>query len=241
MRDPCRRVATRMRPITEKIPKALIPVGDQPFVHFQLDWLATHGVTDVVFCIGYKGEMIRDEVGDGSRWGLAVQYVDEGEDLKGTGGALRKSLDEGRLEAEFLVTYGDSYLPVDFGKIYRHFQSQSAPALMAVFHNAGKWDTSNVCYGNGKIALYDKWVKENKPVDMQYIDYGISAFRRNLIEREIPSGKKLDLADLFHRLSLRGELAGFEVEQRFYEVGSPVGLEDFKAFIASQPKLYSSR
>lgn len=229
-------LATRMRPLTEKVPKALLEAGPHPFVHYQLAWLARHGVTDVVFCIGYKGEMIRDYVGDGSKWKLKVRYVDEGQDLRGTAGALRKALDEGVLENEFLVTYGDSFLPVHYGEILKSFIAQKKPVLMTVLKNFEKWDASNACYENGQVTLYDKRLKE-KPPAMQYIDYGLSAFRRELIEKEFPSGIKADLADLFHRMSIRGDLAGFEVQERFYEIGSPAGLAEFQAFIATQPTL----
>lgn len=232
-------LATRMRPITEKIPKALIAADDHPFVHHQLRWLAGHGVTDVIFSIGYKGEMIREYVGQGERYGLRVQYVDEGIDLRGTAGAIRLALDQGVLAEAFLVTYGDSFLPVDFGEIFAHFVGRSEPALMTVFKNQEKWEVSNACLeggARGKVALYDKWVKE-KPQAMQWVDFGLSAFRREAVRREIEPAKKADLAEVFHRLSLRGELAGWEVTQRFYEIGSPAGLEDFRAFLASGLKL----
>lgn len=226
-----------MRPITEKIPKALILVNEQPFVHHQLSSLAKQGVTHVVFCIGYRGQMIREFVGSGDRWNLDVCYVDEGQELMGTAGAIRKAFDAGVLDDAFLVTYGDSYLPVHYGKVFEYFEGQDSPALMTVFQNFGKWDSSNVCFSNGKVTLYDKSIKGEKPAEMQYIDYGLSAFRRKLVGEEVEPGKKADLADLFHRLSVRGQLAGYEVNQRFYEIGSPGGLEDFKAFIGSLPKL----
>lgn len=217
-----------MRPITEKIPKALIPIRDEkPFVDYQLDWLARHGVSDVVFSIGYKGQMIQDHVGDGARFGLRVRYVDEGTDLRGTAGALRLAFEAGVLAPEFLVTYGDSFLPVDFGAVYEAFQKSGLPALMTVFKNAEQFDASNVCYESGRVTLYDKFLKD-KPATMQYIDYGLSAFRREVVAQEVQPGAKADLADLFHRLSVQGRLAGFEVTERFYEIGSPSGLADFR-------------
>src|SRR4029077_4747165 len=107
-------LATRMRPLTERIPKSLIPAGGRPFVDHQLEHLAAHGVTEAVLSIGHHGGALRAHVGDGARFGLGVRYVDEGSELRGTAGALRLALDEGVLEETFLVTYGDSFLPVDF-------------------------------------------------------------------------------------------------------------------------------
>jgi MurNAc alpha-1-phosphate uridylyltransferase len=236
-------LATRMRPLTETIPKALIETAGVPFVDRQLDWMAAHGVTRVVLSIGYRGAMLRDHVGDGRRWGLAVRVVDEGAHLRGTAGALRLAWAEGALDDAFLVTYGDSFLPVDFAAVWRRFQAGGHPALMTVFKNAGRWDRSNVIFdaAGGVVKLYDKHHRTRAAADFDYIDYGLSALRREVIERSVPepppgetAGDKADLAELFHTLSLRGDLGGLEVGERFYEIGSPAGLEDFERWIRAQ-------
>ena len=228
-------LATRMRPLTDQIPKALIPVAGRPFVDHQLDWLASHGVSDVVLSIGYKGDLLRAHVGDGARFGLAVRYVDEGPELRGTAGALRLAYQEGALEEAFLVTYGDSFLPVDFGQVYRAFTDAARPALMTVFRNDGRWDQSNVIFDGSLVTLYDKQRRMRPPEDFSYIDYGLSAMTRRVVSDEIPAagkpGEKADLADLFFALSRRGDLAGFEVSERFYEIGSPAGLQDLEQWL----------
>jgi len=234
-------LATRMRPITETIPKAMIPAAGKPFVDHQLAWLAAHGVTDVVMSIGYLGGAIREHVGDGAALGLRVRYVDEGARLRGTAGAVRLAYDEGVLEPRFLVTYGDSFLPVDFAAVWRAFAASGAPALMTVFHNEGRWDTSNVIFepgaggdGAGRVVLYDKQRRSRPPESFSFIDYGLSAFERQVIADGVPAGATADLADLFHGLSVRGQLAGLQVTQRFYEIGSPAGLEDFAAWLRAR-------
>jgi NDP-sugar pyrophosphorylase family protein len=234
-------LATRMRPLTETIPKALITVGGLPFIDHQLAWLAAHGVTGVVLSVGYRGDMLRDHVGDGGRFGLEVSVVDEGAVLRGTAGALRLALDRGALDDAFLVTYGDSFLPIDFAEVWRHFAAAGAPALMTVFRNAGRWDTSNVIFRAGRVELYDKHRVTRPAADFDYIDYGLSAMRRSVIEQLIPPlpppgqpGPPSDLADLFHQLSQRGELAGFEATERFFEIGSPAGLQDFERWIQTR-------
>jgi NDP-sugar pyrophosphorylase family protein len=239
-------LATRMRPLTETIPKALIPVGGVPFIDHQLTWLAAHGVTGVVLSIGYRGDMLRDHVGDGGRFGLEVRVVDEGTSLRGTAGALRLALDRGVLDEAFLVTYGDSFLPIDFADVWRHFRAgaAAAPALMTVFRNSGRWDTSNVIYRAGRVELYDKHHATRPAADFDYIDYGLSAMKRSVIEQLVPAPRppttpgepadRPDLAELFHALSRRGELAGYEVSERFFEIGSPAGLEDFERWIAAR-------
>ena len=227
-------MATRMRPLTDAIPKALIPAEGKPFVDHQLGWLAAHGVTDVVLSIGYRGDLLRDHVGDGGRFGVSVRYVDEGTELRGTAGALRLAFAEGVLEESFLVTYGDSFLPVDFAAVYAEFVRAAKPALMTVYRNHGQWDSSNVIFENGSIVLYDKHHRVRPAADFPFIDYGLMAFARRTVADEIPAVGKADLADLLHALSLRGELAGMEVGERFYEIGSLAGLEDFARWLRAR-------
>jgi NDP-sugar pyrophosphorylase family protein len=222
-----------MRPLSTSIPKFLIPVDDQPFAHYQLKLLAFNGVTDIVLCIGHLGEKIQEFVGSGSKWGLKVQYVNEGSELRGTGGALRLAYDQGALASDFMVLYGDSYLPISYPSVLEAFHESNAEALMTVLKNENQWDRSNVCYDSGKVSIYDK---KNPTPSMHYIDYGLSLFRKSVIEHLIRSGDKVDLAEIFHRLSLEGRLAGYPVEHRFYEIGSISGLESFREFLKSRDK-----
>jgi MurNAc alpha-1-phosphate uridylyltransferase len=111
MRHPGRRAGHAPVADDQTLPKALIPINGRPFADYQLTWLSRQGITDVVYCIGYLGAQIRAAIGDGSRFGLAVRYADEGDDLKGTGGALRGALDAGLLAETFFVLYGDFFLP----------------------------------------------------------------------------------------------------------------------------------
>ena len=227
-------LATRMRPLTETIPKALIAVGGVPFIDRQLDWLARHGVTEVVLSIGYRGRMLAAHVGDGARFGLAVRVVDEGDDLQGTAGALRLADQQGALAPSFLVTYGDSFLPVDFAAVWDRFRACGRPALMTVFRNDGRWDASNAIYEDGAVILYDKAHRARPAAAFTYIDYGLLAFEREVVRAHVPPAGKADLADLCHALSVTGQLAGMEIAERFYEIGSPAGLEDFERWIAGR-------
>lgn len=229
-------LATRMRPLTSSLPKNLIPIGGLPFAGYQLSWLRDHGVDRLVYAIGHLGEQIRDFVGDGRRWRMEVSYVDEGEHLRGTGGALRLALGESKLEESFLVTWGDAFLPIDFEAVWRQFLTVDEPALMTVFHNRERWGRSNVRYAAGKVSLYESNAAAGRTPGMEYIDYGLLALNRNLVAERIPPERVFDLGDLCHDLSLEGSLAGFEVAERFYEIGSPEGLRDFEAWVEAHPR-----
>jgi len=213
-------LATRLRPISEGIPKSLLEVAGRPFIHWQLDLLREQGVDDVTLCVGHLGEQVEAEVGDGAAHGLRVRYSRDGVPLLGTGGALRRALP--LLGDPFFVLYGDSYLPVDFGAVWRSFRESGRPALMTVLRNLGRWDESNALYRDGLVLEYDK--RTPRP-EMEYIDFGLGIFSARVLA-EHPAGTPFDLSDVYQALSLSGDLAGHEVEERFYEIGSPQGLAE---------------
>jgi MurNAc alpha-1-phosphate uridylyltransferase len=229
-------LGTRMRPVTQSIPKALLPVSGRPFVDWQLRRLAAEGVQRVVLSIGYRGNLLRDHVGDGARFGLAVSWVDEGDQLRGTGGALRLALDRRALEDEFFVLYGDSYLPIPMQDVEEAWRGSGMPALMTVMRNEGRWDASNVVYGDGRVLLYDKAPSPQERARMRWIDYGLSVLTREVVGDRFGAGEVADLAELMRDLSRAGRLAGFEATERFYEVGSPGGLRDLESYLAGEPR-----
>jgi len=227
-------LGTRMLPLTRRYPKSMLPAAGKPFVNHQLAWLAAEGVTDIVFSIGYRGGAIRDYVG-GGLWGLRAVYVDEGDELRGTAGALRLACREGVLDPAFAVIYGDSYPRVPMRALWDYSVSSGLPACMAVLRNRGQWDRSNAVYRGGRVVLYDKTIRDPAPEAFEFIDSGVSILTRDLVERSVPEDKPSDLAALFQELSRHGLLAGFETAERFYEIGSTQGLLDFEAFIAAAP------
>jgi NDP-sugar pyrophosphorylase family protein len=221
-------LAMRLRPATEKIPKSLLEVNGEPFIAHQLRLLKANGVTRVVLCVGFLGEMVRDVVKDGQAFGMEVKYSFDGPSLLGTAGALKRSLP--LLGRAFLTLYGDSYLLCDYAGVAKAFEESGKQALMTVFHNEGQWDTSNVEFENGRILAYNKKVRTPR---MKYIDYGLGAFTAKAFER-VPPEKAFDLADLYQAILADGELAGMDIAQRFYEIGSPEGLAETAQFIALQ-------
>lgn len=218
-------LATRLRPLTEKIPKALVEVAGRPFIDWQLELLAKQGVERVVVCAGYLGGMIEAHVGDGSRYGLEVQFSCDGDKLLGTGGAINKALP--LLGDEFFVLYGDSYLPVDYLALAQAFTKAKKSGLMTVYRNDGKWDASNVWMDGDEVRLYDKTASHPQ---MRHIDYGLSIFRREVFLR-FNEGECFDLAEVMKYLVGRGEMAAFAVAERFYEIGSLEGIADLERLL----------
>lgn len=218
-------LGTRLGPLTAQVPKALVPVNGRPFLAHVLDLLASHGLTRILILHGRHGDQIERTFGDGGAHGVHLEYQHDGPRLLGTGGSLRAALP--RLEEELFVLYGDTYLDIDFAAVQAAFRASGKPALMTVFRNGGRFDRSNVVFRGGELLQYDK---ENPIPEMDYIDYGLSALRREIVA-EIPAGEPRDLAGLYQRLVREGRMAGFEVFQRFYEVGTPQGLAETESYL----------
>jgi len=221
-------LATRLRPVTEKIPKSLLEVNGEPFVAHQLRLLHANGIRRVVLCVGFLGEMIRQTIADGRDFGVKVEYSFDGDKLLGTAGAVKRALP--LLGHSFFVLYGDSYLVCDYAAVARAFASSGKLALMTVHRNEGKWDTSNVEFENGRILAYSK---KNRTPRTRFIDYGLGVFSAKAFD-DVPAGKPYDLAELYGKVLEKGQLAGMEIQQRFYEIGSPAGLEETSNFLAGE-------
>lgn len=221
-------MATRLGDISRTTPKALIDVNGEPFIFHQLRLLKECGISRVLLCVGHLGEQIKERAGNGGNLDLEIQYSFDGPRLLGTGGAIKKVIKHIDAPA-FFVLYGDSYLECDYAGVQRAFEASGKMGLMTVFHNDGKWDSSNVEFIDGRILAYDK----KKPTKrMCYIDYGLGVFRREAFAY-VPENEPFDLATLQQDLLKADQLAGYEMFQRFYEIGSPRGLEETRQYLAN--------
>jgi N-acetyl-alpha-D-muramate 1-phosphate uridylyltransferase len=219
-------LATRLRPVTDTVPKALVDINGEPFLAHQLRLLSRSGIGRVVLCIGYRGEQVQDFAGDGRAFGLHVEYSLDGPKLLGTAGAIRRALP--LLGESFFVLYGDSYLPCDYASVERSFLASGKAGLMTVHANEGRWDSSNVEFADGRVVAYDK---TNRTPAMRHIDYGLGAFRREAFDA-VPEDRPTDLAAIYRDLLRQGELAPFEVPTRFYEIGSQEGIRELAELLS---------
>lgn len=224
-------LATRLRPITETIPKALVEVAGRPFAAHQAELLRAQGITDVVWLVGYRADQVEAALGDGGRWGMRFTYVHDGPVLLGTGGAIHRAL--AHLGEAFFVMYGDSYLECDFAAVEAAFRDSGRSGLMTVFRNEGLFDTSNVEFADGRIVRYDK--KARTPA-MRHIDWGLGVLKASAFAR-YPAGEPLDLARVYQDLLAADELTGYEVSNRFYEIGSPEGMAETDAYLRGRPSV----
>ena len=222
-------LATRLGELTAQRPKALLEIAGHPFLHHQLNLLRGAGLRKIVLCVGHFGEMIRDRFGDGSAYGVELLYSFDGPTLLGTGGALKQAIQ--LLGPEFYVLYGDSYLPIDYLAIEEAHRRAVQPGLMTVYHNEGRLEPSNVEFRDGAIIRYDKI---NRTPEMRHIDYGLGILSVSAFHG-FRDGLKFDLAEVYQNLIQHQALAGYEVKDRFYEIGSRSGIADLTEYLKSGP------
>lgn len=228
-------LATRLGSLTERVPKTLVEVAGRPFAEWQVALLRRNGYTRLVYLVGHLGEQVVAALGDGRRFGVTIEYVFDGPRLRGTGGAIKAALPV--LGERFFTLYGDSYLDIDYAAVERAFLASGRPALMTVFRNEGRWDRSNVVFREGHVVRYDK--RAPTP-EMNYLDYGLNAFEARVFDC-YPADEPFDLADVQGDLAARGELAGYEVTTRFYEIGSTAGLEEAARYFEALDRAPSGR
>lgn len=220
-------LATRLRPLTETVPKSMLLVAGKPFLEHQIALLRKLRVHDIVLCVGYLSQMIQDYFGDGSKFGVTITYSRETETLLGTGGALRNAAP--LLRNDFLVTYGDSYLMLDYDHVMRVFRDSGMPGMMVVYRNEDRWDRSNVIVKNNTVTFYSKTERQPNTV---YIDAGVSALRRETLQL-LPQHDPVGLDVLLRDLTVQGCLHAYETTQRFYEIGSLAGLNELQELLCA--------
>lgn len=220
-------LGTRLKPLTEEIPKSMIQIQGKPFLEHQLNLLRRREISDIVLCVGYHGEKIKEYFGDGKGFGVKIRYSEETKKLLGTAGALKNARD--LLDDAFFVTYGDAYLILDYRGVMQYFKKFNKFGLMVVLKNFDRYDKSNVVVEGDLIKVYDK---QRRAPDMVYIDFGVSVLRKKALDL-VPKGKVIDLEKFYHELIRRRELLAFETQQRFYEVGSQKGLKEFERLVSS--------
>jgi MurNAc alpha-1-phosphate uridylyltransferase len=222
-------LGTRMHPRTLTVPKFILPVFGRPFALWLLERLAASGFRRALLLVGHQGEAIARALGE-SAAGVELVYADDGPTRLGTGGAVKRALPW--LESEFVVTYGDSYLPFDYAAPLADLRAHDdALGTMSVFENRGSFDRSNTAVSENRVVRYEK---ENVDSELRFIDYGAIALRASAVSA-LPEGP-MGLEALQHDLAAQGRLRAFIATERFYEIGSEAGLADLEAHLEREAK-----
>jgi NDP-sugar pyrophosphorylase family protein len=219
-------LGTRLYPLTHDIPKPMMPIGDKPYLHYQVEYLRLQGFQRFLFLTGHLSEQIEEYFGDGSGIDVEISYSVEPDPL-GTGGGLRLALPQ--LADHFILVYGDSFLPIDFNRLVEKYRAEDFDTTMVIYDNNKLTDVpDNVLLdSNGRVSDYDK----TNPDDMNFVEAGVLAFRKSVIE-EIPTDRKFSLEmEKFPQLIAQNRMSGFVTGQRFYDIGTPARLEEFKQVI----------
>ena len=232
-------LANRLRPLTSDLPKSMLKIAGRPFLEYQLELLKEYEIKDILLCLGYKGELIRDYFEDGKKFGVNLTYSLDGEKLLGTAGALKKA--HKLLNENFFLMYGDSYLPYDYQKIEELFKRSEKLSTMVVYKNQNRFDKSNVLIEDGMVKIYDKTFQgknsESGSAGLEYIDAGLSILKKEVLSL-VPEDEPYDLEELYKILISEGEMSAYKVRQRFYQIGSFEGLEEFKELVERGVKIY---
>jgi len=217
-------LATRLYPETLKIPKSLIKINNDPFIKHQLLLLKSKGINNVVLSLGNLGDKVEKYVNENNNFGLEIDFSFDGTKLLGTGGAIKNAFP--KLSNPFGIIYGDSFLNIEYLDIINYFKQYSALGLMTVLKNNNLWDKSNIVFRDGKIIEYNK----DKSGGYEYIDFGFSILKKesfeDFLEKDI-----FDLKEVFYKLVNDNQLIGYEVFNRFYEIGSVSGINETENYI----------
>ncbi len=215
-------LGTRLRPITEKIPKPLVAVGGQPFLTWQLRECLRQNYKNVLLLVSYLGEQIQAHYGDGSSLGLSISYSFEGRPL-GTGGALKNAFHE--LDESFFILNGDSFLRAPMAELEKSFEDSGAEVLISTYDNRIQTPVKeNILAQDGWVTRYQKaGGREN---GLQVVDSGIYLMKKSAIAKI--KQEKFQMEDLWPDLIKRKKLFSYAVNERFYDIGTPERLIEFE-------------
>jgi NDP-sugar pyrophosphorylase family protein len=218
-------LGTRLRPITDRLPKCMTPVGDKPFLYYLLQLFKEKGTDEVILCTGYLGEQIEEYFGNGKNMGLRLLYSRENGCLLGTGGALK--LAEPILHDSLLVVNGDTYLNIDYKTIYEDFNMSKAQALIVASQCPTDTCGDLAVDDNFNVTAYDK----TNPVGKDYVNAGVMGLKRDILAEVNPAQVVSLEADIFPNLISRGDVRACITAKQFYDIGSFSGLGIFERTI----------
>lgn len=224
----------RLKPLTDSIPKPMVKVAGKPFLEHLILLLKRNGIKNFLFLTGYLGSIIEDYFENGSKFDVTIDYSFD-EPPRGTGGAL--SIAEEKLSHYFFLLFGDSYLPIDYGRMASKFVNDRKKVMLSVYDNKDDTDVPfNIKLDQDKkvIASYKKG--KNNPVSYNYCDAGVLIVNKNTLEFIEGKGPVSFEEAVYPRLISEMELGYYVAECRFYDIGTLDRLKTFEKYILEKEK-----
>lgn len=226
---------TRMLPLTASLPKPLISVAGLPFAERLLTWLREAGVERVLLLGGWHAEALVSHFGDGSRFGMEVEYSISAPTTE-TARRLRRAAS--MLDQQFLLLYGDNYCPIDLGMAEAQWLSSRLPAQMTVYDNRDGYSRANVAWDEqGLVRVYDP---DRSMAGLTGVDIGFLFLDREVVgltgEENIGLGRAL-----FPQLVERRMMRAYVTRHRYYGPAHPRRLEETEQFFGQAPTVLLDR
>ena len=228
-------LGTRLRPITDTIPKPMIPFHGKPFLEYIIEMLVEQGFTKVLLLLGYLHEKVTEYFGDGGKWGIEISYsISDIEDDTGLRILKAKHL----YDPVFMLLYCDNYWPLPFNKMWDTFLSAGTDALVTVYMNRDGYTKNNIRIGkDGFIEVYDK---SRQAENLQGVDIGFFILKRHVIDM-IPEGNQNFEKAVLPKLIETHNIITFSTEHRYYSVGSHERLKLTEKFLENKPCIILDR
>lgn len=221
----CGGLGTRLRPVVADRPKSLAAIGDRPFLELQIELLRDQGAKHFVLCVGHMANHVRDAFGDGQRFGVRIDYSEEGDQLLGTGGALK--LAERFFHPAAFVVNGDTYLDADHNQLVKQHRASGAIATLTLARlpDASRFGSVDLNATGQFVTGFREKATTREP---GWLNAGAYVLDRALIDR-IPAGAVTSLErDVFPAAVREGlRIAAHRCERPFYDIGTP---DDFRSF-----------
>ena len=217
---------TRLKEITQTTPKPMVLVYNKPFLEYIVDWIKKYELSRFLLMVGHLGNKIEEYFEDGKKWGMDIRYSYESPPM-GTAGALKKA--ENLLEDRFFLINGDTFLPFDYRLFIKKFIEENSKAVVAAYDNQEKVAPNNLSFSSNCIITH---YGENSPNHtLTHVDAGVYGFKKEII-KEVPENQVACLSkEIYPKLIANGQLRAYPITQRYYDMGTPERLNNFKEAI----------
>jgi len=228
-------LGTRLKPITDKIPKPMILMNGKPFLEYLLEMLKDNGIQEVVLLLGYFSEKVQEYFGDGSKFGLRIKYS-IGDVSFETGKRIK--LAEELIEDNFLLMYCDNYWPLNLNKLIEYHNNHNVQATITVYTNKDNFSKNNMKVDEqGYVVLYDKSRQEK---NLLGVEIGFYILCKNIFTMMTETNFSFE-KEIIPKLIEQKQLAGYLTDHRYYSVGSLERLPVTEDFLKQKKVIFLDR